>query len=856
MNHKLRYNLIAVIVLIVLLGGGFQPFAHAGETETETKTKIQKIQQWLLLGPAAVPAIETDVLKGSSSILDFDHIAIAGQLPVQGQTVPWDNKTVLKWQVPGKLDFNVSQTSVLYLAVYLEPQRWLQTNLVLENTELEAAIYLDGQSVRSRKEKEKVIANLDLTNEKHLLIVKVVLDKDKKFTFDAALESKEPFENETVELSLKPHHRLKPGNIVNAISASRIHVSPDGKRAAVSLSQTEAKTGKRDGWLEILDTTTGGTVFSTQGLDSIGGFQWMGNSDTFSYTAADKEKTSIYQLHLPTQQRTLIIKDIEKFSTYWWAPDMSFMIYSVYKKEKGNDKYKHIKEIPDRAQFSGYKYAMYIYFPHGGAVHQVSDFEKDFSSALISPDGKYVLFSKSETDNENRPYRKDIFFLFDMETMSMEKLLESNWINAVYWSPDSKKLLMLAGPSAFDGLGKNLANDVIPNDYDTQAYIYDVKTRKAEAISKPFDPSINEASWSSSRADIYFRAEDKEDNGVFKYSIKKKRYQRLNTLIDAVSRIGFAAKKNLAVYWGSGAVVPHKLYRLDLATGKASLLKDYNQEYFKYARIGAFKEWNFKTEEGKTITGRIHYPLDFDKDKKYPCIVYYYGGTSPVSRDFGGRYPKNWYAAKGYVVYVLQPSGATGFGQDFSAVHVNDWGKIASTEIIAGVKKLIEEHPYIDPKRIGAMGASYGGFMTQYLATQTDIFAAYISHAGISALPSYWGIGDWGYTYSGVATAGAFPWNRRDIYVDHSPLFMADRISSPLLLLHGEIDNNVPPGESYQMFAALKLLGKDVELITFKGQRHFILEYEKRLQWMRTIIAWWDKHLKNQPEHWNKLYGK
>jgi dipeptidyl aminopeptidase/acylaminoacyl peptidase len=289
---------------------------------------------------------------------------------------------------------------------------------------------------------------------------------------------------------------------------------------------------------------------------------------------------------------------------------------------------------------------------------------------------------------------------------------------------------------------------------------------------------------------------------------------------------------------------------------QTSLLKDYNARDYRYVRFGEVKDWNYRTPEGKTIVGRIHYPLNFNPEKKYPCIVYYYGGTSPVERSFGGRYPFNWYAANGYLVYVLQPSGAVGFGQAFSAVHVNDWGKTTSREIIGATRELVKVHPYIDAKRLGAMGASYGGFMTQYLATQTDIFAAFISHAGISALSSYWGVGDWGYTYSGVATAGSFPWNRRDIYVDQSPLFLADKITTPLLLLHGDKDNNVPPGESYQMFAALKLLGKEVALVTVSDQSHWIMKYEKRMHWMKTIMAWFDRWLKGEPQYWDSLYSK
>jgi dipeptidyl aminopeptidase/acylaminoacyl peptidase len=141
------------------------------------------------------------------------------------------------------------------------------------------------------------------------------------------------------------------------------------------------------------------------------------------------------------------------------------------------------------------------------------------------------------------------------------------------------------------------------------------------------------------------------------------------------------------------------------------------------------------------------------------------------------------------------------------------------------------------------------------LITKTDMFSAAISHAGISNLTSYWGVGYWGYSYNAVAAAESFPWNRRDVYVDKSPLFSADKINTPLLLLHGNTDPNVPPGESMQMYVALKLLNKDVTLIEIDKQQHWILDYDKRTKWTKTIIAYFDKYLKGQPEWWNSLYN-
>ncbi|MEL7388112.1 MAG: prolyl oligopeptidase family serine peptidase, partial [Pseudomonadota bacterium] len=182
------------------------------------------------------------------------------------------------------------------------------------------------------------------------------------------------------------------------------------------------------------------------------------------------------------------------------------------------------------------------------------------------------------------------------------------------------------------------------------------------------------------------------------------------------------------------------------------------------------------------------------------------------------------------------------------------WGEYTANDIIDGTKAFLDKYNFVDSKRVGNLGASYGGFMTMLLATKTDMFSASIAHAGISNITSYWGQGWWGYLYSAEASKNSYPWNNPSLYSQHSPVFHADKVTTPLLLLHGDSDTNVPVGESHNMYTALKLLGKDVDLIEYKGADHQIFARDKRFDWWNTMLAYFDKNLKDQPQWWQYLY--
>lgn len=415
---------------------------------------------------------------------------------------------------------------------------------------------------------------------------------------------------------------------------------------------------------------------------------------------------------------------------------------------------------------------------------------------------------------------------------------------------------MTSSPEAFNGVGKNCGKHEIPNSFDTQAFIMDIATRKVEPITKDFNPTVEYITWNKADNNIYFEATDKEFKNVYKYDVKNKKFTKLHLEVEAISDFSIArGNANYVAYTGQSDSYSGAAYLLDNKKNTTiRTIADPMKSVYEKIELGEVKPWSFTASDGTVIDGRICLPPNFDPQKKYPMIVYYYGGTMPSTRGINSPYSPQLFASQNYVVYVIEPSGTIGYGQEFSARHVNAWGKRTAEDIIEGTKQVCKEHPFINDKKIGCIGASYGGFMTQYLQTQTDIFAAAVSHAGISNVASYWGEGYWGYSYNGVAAAESYPWNNPELFTKQGSLFNADKINTPLLLLHGLSDTNVPVGESIQLFNALKILGKTVEFIGVQGEDHFIADPQKRIKWHKATMAWFARFLKDSPEWWESMY--
>jgi len=582
----------------------------------------------------------------------------------------------------------------------------------------------------------------------------------------------------------------------------------------------------------------------------------MPKQDLLYYVTDSEEGRTMLTLNPLTAENTVIAKGLPK-ETFHIAPDEKSAFFSsketITISNPGG--LKRLIGIDDRQSNYRDRYFLYRYFFDTGLTQQLTFGRQTASLNDVTDDVKFLLFSTSEEDLTKRPFDKNSLYRLNLETMYVDTIWEDQtYTYSAQFSPDGKQILIHGAPEAFNGIGLNIGPGQIANSYDTQSFIMDLATKQVYPVTRYFNPSIVAQEWNPLDKYIYYRVEEGDRVNMYRYSTGTKKFEKLPLREDVIRSFNIAENADWATYTGVSVSNSNRSYLLNLKTGESTLISDPYAERLGKLTLGEVKDWHFTSSFGDDIEGRYYLPPNFDPKKKYPLIVYYYGGTSPTSRTFESTYPLHVYAAQDYVVYTLQPSGTTGYGQEFSARHVNAWGERTADEIVEGVKAFVAAHPFVDGTKIGNIGASYGGFMTQYLITQTDLFTASVSHAGISNIASYWGEGYWGYSYSAGASADSFPWNNPRLYVEQSPLFHADKIKTPLLLLHGTADTNVPIGESIQMYTALKLLNKTVEFIQVEGENHAIYDYDKRIAWNNAIYAWFAKWLKDDPRWWNSMF--
>ena len=745
-------------------------------------------------------------------------------------------------------------------ASHLRAERFAKGKLKLVSSP-RADVILNGDVKISKTTADSVpgeqSADIELLPQQdYSLIVNVLTMPDDQGKPEFRLEfiPDKDFESIKVSSGANLDRRVSPLSTMQGERVSSMALSPDGKYLLTRYHEVISAEESRKR-VVMTETATGRTV--SENIDFSA--DWMPKSNSLFFTKEGVKDYDLYVIEVPSMRTTRIATAIPDQGVTF-SPDEKYLFYydkvDGAKQEGVMRRYTNPDDrIPgDRDRFYICRYdiqnGVAVPLTYGGGTTSICD---------ISRDGSKLLYMSQRQTPDKYPFYRVSLVQMDMNTFATDTIINDadGFVSNAIYSPDAQRLFLVGGPDAFDRIGANHDPEPIANNFDNQGFIMTLSDRSVRPMTKDFDPSLEGTPvWNAVDNRIYFIGE----RGFFRdlYQLNPSDGKIVMLGKENVQTVrGFSIgdrEDRYAAYWGGSFTDDGVACLLNLKNGKSTLVDDPLKKWLGDTQFGKMEPWKFTASDGTVVDGYMCLPPDFDANKKYPLIVYYYGGTSPSNASFYHLYSPQVFASRDYVVYVLNPSGTTGYGQEYSARHVNAWGKRTADEIIQGVKEFCKAHPFVNKDRIGCLGASYGGFMTQYLLTKTDIFHAAISHAGISNVTSYWGEGFWGYSYNSVAAAKSYPWTDPELFTKQGSLFNADKIHTPLLLLHGTVDTNVPIGESIQLFNALKILGRDVEFITVQDENHIISNFNNKLSWHNTIMAWFAKWLQDDPSWWNELY--
>jgi dipeptidyl aminopeptidase/acylaminoacyl peptidase len=270
-------------------------------------------------------------------------------------------------------------------------------------------------------------------------------------------------------------------------------------------------------------------------------------------------------------------------------------------------------------------------------------------------------------------------------------------------------------------------------------------------------------------------------------------------------------------------------------------LSAHNDGFNRSQRLTEPEEITFKSFDGTPIQGWLMKPIGFSQDRRYPLILSIHGGPHGM---YGSAFNPTFqvYAARGYAILYLNPRGSSGYGQKFSDGTLNEWGGGDYKDLMAGVDEALRKYSWIDRNRLGVTGGSYGGFMTNWIITQTPRFKAAVASASVSNLISFYSTS----LYQDLVHAefGGFPWDNYDLLWQWSPLRYVRQAQTPTLFIHGEQDNDVHITQAEEMYMALKRRGVETVFVRYPREGHGLREPRHRVDALERTIAWFDRFLK------------
>ena len=452
----------------------------------------------------------------------------------------------------------------------------------------------------------------------------------------------------------------------------------------------------------------------------------------------------------------------------------------------------------------------------------------------VSPNGKELAFVADSVDEIGRDVNYDLFTLaLDKKSATPVNITKENPANdgnPVY-SPDGKSIAFLRQSIKFFYA-------------DTQRLtLHDRESGKQRVLTEKLDRSCTNPKWLPDGKRLCFEADDAGYTNVYFVNIDDGK--SITFPENASERaMDLAKTQRLSVFLRSSFDSPPTLFSHKAGEKQARQASFFNDAIVKEWKLGKVESMTFKGADDEDVQMWIVYPPDFDAKRKWPLVQVVHGGPhNGIMSDFSFRWNPQLWAARGWVIGIVNFHGSSGFGQKFADSITGDYGSKPTTDIMKATD-WFEKQPWIDKERIATAGASYGGYMMAWLNGHTDRFKAMVCHAGVYSYHSQMASD---IVRGRERALGAFPWGDIEKIDKQSAQRFAKNFKTPTLVLHGERDFRVPVTHGLEYYNTLRQKGIPTRLVYFPDENHWILKPQNSLVWHREVFAWIEKYIGKGP---------
>lgn len=644
---------------------------------------------------------------------------------------------------------------------------------------------------------------------------------------------------------------MRPDDVYRLRSAGDPRLSPDGRIVAFVVTEIDAESREPRSavWCVAADGATPPRRLTFGGKRDASP-RWSPDGRWLAFTSArgdDPAQLFVLPADGPGESRQLTHLP-EAVEGPVWSPDSSRIAFTARAHDPNDDEDDLSKRRPrriDRLQHrldhegwtQGRTHHLFVVGLDGADARQVTDGDFEDAWPAWSPDGTTLAFTSARHDDWDLTTTDDVFTVPADGGPPVKITATEGFHAAPVWSPDGEQIAHLFAPGEFD------------EPRHGQVAVVDVGRGSRTVLTGALDrnalpyPMLREPIWDGDR--IVFAVEDAGRVPVYEAAADGSRPPA-----PILEPEGYLTGFDLvAGTFAFTATTPTTFSEVFVGN---TCLTDLSNAFRADVGLSEPEAFVAIAPDGTEVPAWVLRPSDFDPEETYPAVLNIHGG--PFTQ-YGERFFDEFqmYAGAGYAVVYANPRGSSGYSEAWGRAirgPVGDagpgWGSVDFDDLMAVTDEALKRFSFIDPERLGVMGGSYGGYMTSWIIGHTDRFRCAISERAVNDMASEDGSSDLAGFFRGYI--GAYPWEAPEAYRQVSPLTYADRITTPVLILHSEEDLRCPINQGEQLFTVLRSLQRSVEFVRFPAESHELTRSGSpthRVQRFELVLEWLDRHLKS-----------